>query len=106
MTKTSALSSLFTAASKSFNTVGSAFDTLNNGIDMADRFVSKASDEQRKRYLKEAELFDDRLAHELSEETTELQRKSDEYKAQLATDELRQTYNETYTTFLARLKGN
>ena len=102
MTKTSALSSLLTAAAKGATTIGSAFDTVNNGISMADRFVTKASDEQRKRYLKEGKLFDQNLAHELARETSELKRAADEYVTQHG--DLQEVYESTYNEFLAELQ--
>ena len=104
MTKASALTSLFSAAAKGANTLGSAFDTVNDGIGMASNFVTKASTEQRKRYLKEGKLFDQSLAHELARESSDLKKHADQYVTE--NPDLEEVYTKTYNEFMAELNPN
>ena len=98
MTKASALTSLFSAAAKGANTLGSAFDTINDSIGMASNFVSKASQEQLVRYDRESKTF---LAHQselLAVEVSEIQRRGNQYVTE--NPELEEIYTKTYNEFM------
>ena len=102
-TNPSAVRSSLAAIATVANTVTSTFNVVTDTVGMLDALVSKASVDQRKRYDKEAKLFDKQLAHELSREISEMKRSADEYLAK--NPELAPLYNETYNSFLAELNS-
>lgn len=99
---TSALKATTQAIATVANTVSSVFSTTTKTVGMLDALVTKSSDEQRKRHLKDAEIFHQNLAHELAHDVAELDRKAHEYCSK--NPDLAEKYTETYKSFLSKLQ--
>lgn len=83
-------------------TVVGALDTVSNGVGMLNAFVSKAAEEQRKRYLIDAATMDQRLVDEAARDQATRRRALD--KELDADPVFKDHYLEAHAEFLAILK--
>lgn len=91
-----ALGSIFRTVSDSANAVSSLVNTTTKSIGMLDKFVTKASEEQRKNHLRDGALFDENLRISFAEEKANLLLKAEEYcnKSELHKEHFNAAYAE------------
>ena len=80
--------------------VSSVFTATNNSIGMLEAFISKASSEQKRTHLEEAELFEAKLLDRHSQDVTQLKASAEAFCSQ--TPAHRIEYDAAYANLKAK----
>ena len=102
-TNASAIGSTLNAIATAANAVSSTFSVATKSIGMLDAVVTKAADQQQARILADAETFDQRLAHEVAFDISNMELAASQFLAK--NPQLASTYTTHYESFLTKLQS-
>lgn len=94
-----ALGSVLDSVAKTAGTISAVFDTANRSINMLDRFVGKASEEQALQYRKDKRTFVKNLVREAAEEQAQADIRVQDFRKQSA--DHTKFFDESYDEFSA-----